>query len=147
MKNKWVIQSVLAMLVNCVWAANAPIQRIDVVNMLGSGGSVSSVVVSFSTGVATPCVTKTLPYLGAMTVWAGTGQACTTPITSVIITPVVVSGNAIYGTTPVLTSVNNTLYSTLITINQATAPAFDPSNGALLIPGTLQALVENHLVN
>jgi hypothetical protein len=143
MKSKWiVINAVLALIVSAKFAtaANAPIQRIDVVNMLGDlGGSATSVVVSFSNGVSTPCFTKTLPYLGAITVWAGTGQVCVTPVTSIMVTPVAGATGAIYDTNPVPTNLTGTQYSTQITISQNTAPIFDPNNGSLLIAGTVQA--------
>jgi hypothetical protein len=145
MNSRWIIMWVSVILSHVVAAANAPIQRVDVANMLGSGGSVTAVVVSFSNGVSTPCFTKTLAYLGEITVWAGTGQVCVTPITSVTISPVAGSGGAMYDTPVAPISVSNTLYSTQIKISENTPPIFDSSNGSLLMAGTLQAVVFNNL--
>lgn len=145
MKNKWIIMWVSVIFNQVVAAANAPIQRVDVVNMLGSGAAATAVVVSFNNGVATPCFTKTLAYLGDITVWAGTGQACVTPISSVTIAPVAGTAGAIYDTPMMPTLISNTLYSTQIKISEHAAPVFDPTNGSLLMTGTLQAVVFNNL--
>jgi hypothetical protein len=146
MKSKGKFSLALIALTNTALAANAPIQRVDVVNMLGvAGGSATSVVVSFYNGVSTPCYTKTLAYLGAITVWAGVGQVCVSPITSVNVTPVVGSSGAIYETPASPTNISGTQYSTQITISQNTSPVFDPTNGSLLLPGTIQAVTVTNL--
>ncbi|MFT4060449.1 MAG: hypothetical protein QM652_12980 [Legionella sp.] len=139
MKSKGKLPLLFIALANTALAANAPIQRVDAVNMLGiSNGSATSVVVSFYNGVSTPCYTKTLAYLGAITVLSGVGQACVSPITSVNVTPVAGSFGATYETPVTPTSISNTQYSTQITISQNTPPVYDPSNGSLLLSGTLQ---------
>lgn len=145
MKNKGMMLGALLTLASSTQAANAPIQRVDVVNLLGTGALISSVVVSFSNGVSTPCVTKTLPYLGAITVWAGTGQTCVTPISTITVTPVTGTAGALYEAIPIMTSISTTMYSSQLTISQSTSPMFDPSNGSLLISGTAQATVVSNL--
>lgn len=145
MKSKWIIMWVLLILNQVAAAANAPIQRVEVVNMLGSGAAATAVVVSFNNGVSTPCLTKTLAYLGDITVWAGTGQACVTPITSVTIAPIAGTAGVIYDTPMMPTLISNTLYSTQIKISEHAAPVFDPTSGSLLTSGTLQAIIFNNL--
>jgi hypothetical protein len=144
-KSKWILLLILATGSRVLVAANAPIQRIDVANLLGSGGSATSVVVSFSNGVSTPCYTKTLPYSGALTLWVGVGQVCVTPVTTVTIAPVTRVGGSIYETPSVPTNLTGTLYSSQISIYENTPPQFDPTNGSLLIAGTIQATVVSNL--
>lgn len=129
-----------------LYAANAPIQRIDIANLLSNGGGISSTAVSleFTNGGSTPCFTTTLPYQGVITVWAGMGQACTTAITNLTITPLAGDFGVIYNPPNPLT-ISNSPYLTQITISQNTAPTFDPTNGTLLSTGTVATTFLNKL--
>lgn len=130
--------------------ANAPIQRIDVVNLLSNGGGVTqtSVVVAFGNEGALPCFSTTLAFQGAITVWAGTGQSCVSPITNVTVTPLAASSDVpvVYEPPPPIT-VNATLYSTQILINQNTSPIFDTTNGTLITTGTVLTTTLSQLAN
>lgn len=130
--------------------ANAPIQRIDVVNLLSNGGGVTqtSVVVAFANEGSLPCFTATLAFRGTITVWAGTGQACVNPITDVTITPIAASSEVpVVYEPPPLVSINATLYSTQLLINQNTAPIFDTTNGTLIATGTILTTALSHVAN
>lgn len=153
MKKKWIMTNILFYFfvsTNLFATANAPIQRIDVVNMLwnsaggGSGGlTPTPVTIAFQNGGARPCFTTTLRFLGTATVWVGIGQPCVTAVTSAVITP---SGtNPVYSAPEAPTVINGTLYSTQITISQALAPTFDPDSGLLLTEGTAMATTVSHL--
>lgn len=138
-RNKMILHGIFALSMSInLFAANAPIQRIDVVNLLGAGGSVpTSVTVAFENGVATPCFTTTLPYQGTITVWAGAGQTCGLPIINVVVTPASGAGGTVYSS-PNPVAVSSNYYLTQLAISQNTAPIFDPNNGALLMAGTTQ---------
>ena len=62
-----------------------PIQRIDLANLLSTGAVSSPVIVTC--GGSIPCVTSLMAYQDTATIWAGAGQTCVTPISSVTITP------------------------------------------------------------
>ncbi len=132
----------------------APIQRIDVVNMLwnqnGTGGaaglSPTSVVVAFQNGGAKPCFTTTLAFQGATTVLAGTGQACVAAVTSVDVTPVAGPAGTVYAT-PASVAITSTFYATQVIINNKTDPIFDATNGAVKTQGVAQATVQGQLRN
>lgn len=144
MNGKWNILFVLAVSVK-LYAANAPIQRIDVVNLLGVGGATpTSVAISFSNGVSTPCFSTTLPYLGALTVWVGVGQACTSAITAVTVIPT--GANLVYSAPTNPNPINGAQYLTQIAISQNTAPVFDPNTGSLLTLGTTQVNAISNLL-
>jgi hypothetical protein len=154
---KWMIITVLFSFFASInlFAANTPIQRIDVVNLLwnsaigGSGGvTPTSVQVVFQNSNPKPCLTTTLPFQGAITVWAGIGQTCVTPVTSVTITPVAsVSSPVPVYVAPAnpTTSISSTYYSTQIMVSQNIAPIFDPNAGALLSVGVFQVTATSHL--
>jgi hypothetical protein len=147
MKGKLIINILLGLVSTPLLAANAPIQRVDLVNMLGAGGATpTSILVTFNTDTGTlPCVSKTLAYQDAITVWAGIGQACITPVTSITVTPVAGSnGVSIYDTPIAPTYLSSSFYSTQITISQNTAPVFDSGNGSLISTGTLQVTTTSH---
>lgn len=125
-------------------AANTPIQRIDVTNMLGAGGATPTAVsVSFSTGVATPCFSTTLPYLGTTTVWVGVGQTCSLPIIGVNVVPT--GTGAVYAPAANPIPVSGTQYLSQITITQNTPPVFNPTSGALTSLGTVDVSVVSNL--
>ena len=130
-------------------AAGAPIQRIDVVNLLGVGATQTPVTLAFVNAGLNPCFTTTLNFQGAMTLWIGTNQACSTAVTDMTITPLPgFNGVDINYAAPMYpVAINGNLYSTQITISQKTEPVYDPGNGELLIPGTIQTAVQNHWTN
>jgi ABC-type proline/glycine betaine transport system permease subunit len=137
---------------NLFAVASAPIQRIDVVNILSNGlGSPSqtSVLVAFGNGGALPCSKITLPFQGSTTVWAGIGQTCVTAVTSVTITAIAgpVGIGAVYDTTPITYSISSSFYSDQISIIQSIAPVFDGSSGAIIAAGFAQASIVNNLAN
>jgi hypothetical protein len=123
----------------------APIQRIDIVNLLWNenatnavpGLSPTSVLVAFNNGSTKPCFTTTLAFQGAATVLAGSGQACVAAVTSVTITPVAGPAGTVYAA-PADTSINGAYYATQMIINDKTDPVFDSTNGAVKTQGTVQ---------
>ncbi|CAM3083314.1 Uncharacterised protein [Legionella steigerwaltii] len=127
-------------------AANAPIQQIDIANLLGSGGATeTAVLVAFSNGDSLPCYTTTIAYQAVTSIWAGIGQTCQAPITSITLTPIANGLGTVYETPLYPVTVDSSYYSTQIIISQNTAPTFDPNNGNILSPGTLQTTTVNHL--
>ncbi|MDI1351970.1 MAG: hypothetical protein PSV35_04255, partial [bacterium] len=64
-------------------SANAPIQRIDIMNTLWNLAAITqtAVAISVSNGQDIPCFTTTLDFQRSITIWAGIGQACVAPIT------------------------------------------------------------------
>ncbi|MDR3502151.1 MAG: hypothetical protein P4L79_06160 [Legionella sp.] len=146
MKRKGIlIHTLLGLVVSTgLFAGNAPIQRIDVVNLLGANGSVpTSVTLSFENGPTTPCFTATLPYQGRITVWAGVGQACIAPITNIVVTPVIGPHGTVY-TEPSPVGVSTNYYLNQLTVSENVPPTYDPTNGALVMPGTAQAVLKNY---
>ncbi len=146
MKRKGILSHTLLGLVfsHSLLAGNAPIQRIDVVNLLGANGSVATpVTFSFENGPTTPCYTTTLPYQGRITVWAGVGLACIAPITNIVVTPVVGPSGTVYSA-PNPVSINTNYYLNQVTVSENAPPTYDPTNGALLLPGTAQAVLKNY---
>lgn len=148
MKKKWTgFQAVLAILLagDLFAMANAPIQRIDVANLLSSGGSgagdatLTAVDVAFDNGGTTPCYTTRLAFQGDITVFAGADEACIAPVRSVIITPVAGPIGLVYEAPAVPTVISEGVYVTQLIISQDTPPTFDASNGALLISGRAKA--------
>lgn len=127
-----------------LFAGNAPIQRIDVVNLLGANGSVpTAVTLSFENGPATPCFTATLPYQGRITVWAGVGMACIAPITSILVNPVIGASGPVY-TSPSPVELSSNYYLSQLTVSENAAPQYDPTNGDLVMPGTAQAVLKTY---
>jgi hypothetical protein len=151
---KWIFIYALGVLIASarLFAGNVPIQRIDVANLLSnttggaSGASVTSVVVDFLNGGATPCFTTTLAFQGTVSIWAGIGQTCIAPITSIAITPLPSALGLIYDTPASPFTINGSFYSAQITIIQGTAPTFDPNNGALVSTGALQTTMVSHFL-
>lgn len=149
MKRKWLIILALLAPITSVnlFAANAPIQRIDVVNILGnsSGGVTETpVVLSFDNGGSAPCFTTTLAFQGATTLWAGIGQSCVSAVTSLTVTPIAGSGSGTVYVAPPISTINNTFYSAQITIAQNTPPQFDPSDGSITTAGTVLVTTVSH---
>jgi len=149
-KKKWTITGAFMAMIALpplFATTNAPMQRIDVINLLwnGAGGtkgiSQSAVTVSFENNSPTPCFTSTLAFQGSMTVWVGVGQHCVTPVTSITITPIARSDIGLVYDTPATINISNSLYSAQILVSQNIAPVFDPFNGAILSTGTLQGTV------
>lgn len=128
--------------------ANEPIQRIDVVNTLGTPGSVTPTPVSIavSNGGSAPCFTTTLHFHKATTILVGVGNPCITPVNSISVTPLTSEGGqgVMYNTPSFPTTINGTLYSSQITISESSSPAFDPTNGGLISLGNLQTIVVGH---
>ncbi len=130
-------------------ATLAPIQRIDVVNMLwnpgGTGGvaglTPTSVVVAFNNGGSRPCFTSTLLFQAGVTVLAGTGQPCVAPVTTITVTPVAgPAGLAYAALSPI--SINGAYYTNQYIITNQTAPVFDTTNGAVATPGAAQVVIQ-----
>lgn len=149
-KNGIVTHALLGILVSTKLfaTANAPIQRIDVVNMLSNNGSQvtqTSVVLAFENGGSTPCFTTTLAFQAATTVWAGTDQACGAGITGVTISPVAGPAGIVVYNAPTPPTLNSSLYSTQMIISQNTAPLFDASNGLIIAAGTAQVTTLSQL--
>lgn len=120
----------------------APIQRIDVTNLLwnsnagGDGGLTdTAVTIDFFNGDATPCYSKTLAFQEAITLFAGATQPCTTPINEIAITPLSSATGLVY-LAPSNATINTELYFAQLEVNQLAAPVFDSSNATLLAPGT-----------
>ena len=76
--------------VNAQAAATAPIQRIDVINLIGTAAAPTlqspAVVKFYVSGGSAPCYTATLPYEGSATFFAGTGLACSAAVASMVVT-------------------------------------------------------------
>ncbi len=157
MKRKWATtHAILVFCTSCnLFAiANAPIQRIDITNLLwnsvigGNGGATKiSVKVDFENGGSVPCFTKTLPFQASVTVWADPSQPCTKAITSISVTPL--DSEAGIGTVylpPPSILINSSLYLAQITIIQNTAPVFDLFNGSLISSGTARTTSINRLL-
>lgn len=156
MKKKWMISQTLVLILisSSVFAiANAPIQRIDIINNLwnslagGSGGQTqTSVKVELDNGSPGPCFTKILPYQSAITVYAGIGQSCINKVVAITVTPYSGPGTLSPSYDPPGTpqAINSSLYLTQIAISQNTAPVYDSINGSLLMKGTvLTTIVSN----
>ena len=140
---KWaLIASSIAIIVSAKLQAGTtiPIQRIDVANLLTTGAVNSPVILAFDNGGSNPCVTMLMAFQDTATIWAGTGQTCLTPISSVTITPFNASSGVgvIYQTPANPVVIDNNIYSTRLIISQNTAPVFDAINGAMITPGTIQ---------
>jgi hypothetical protein len=146
------IPAAIAILASSLTFAANPIQRIDVVNMLwnpnGTSGvaglSPTSVIVAFNNGGVKPCSTTTLAFQGAVTVLAGTGQACVAAITSVTITPVAGPAGTVYSALPD-TPITSSHYTTQIMINNKIDPIFDSTNGAIKTQGVAQTIAQGQL--
>ena len=153
MRRNWMVYTALSIMsisTNLFALGNAPIQRVDVVNLLwnsaagGNGGLTNTTVtVAFNNGGVKPCFTTTLPFQGAITVLAGIGQACVAPVNDIAITPLAGPIGLVYQA-PADATITTTYYSTQIVIGQFTAPVFDPTNATLLSPGTVLATITNH---
>ena len=151
MNRQWITHVLFAFFMStqlCA-AANAPIQRIDVVNILGTAGSSQTdVAVNFyNDGVSTPCYTAKLPFNGAATILVGVGYNCASLVSSLSITPK--SGPtgtvSIYEAPIIPTYISTTNYLNQVTVSENTPPLFDPGNGGLLASGTIQANVVSYL--
>lgn len=122
-------------------AGNAPVQRIDVVNLLSSGGTspgdstLTAVEVSFDNGGAEPCMTATLAFQGEITVYAGADEECVAPISLVTVTPIAGPLGLVYQAPAAPTVISRGYYATQMVVNQSSPPVFDSANGALLTPG------------
>lgn len=140
---------IFLMVVSSQVQALAPIQRIDVVNMLwnpNGTGSVAgltptSVVVAFNNGGSRPCFSSTLLFQAGVTVLAGTGQPCVAAITTVTVTPVAGPGGLVYAA-PSPISITGSYYSNQLIITNLTDPVFDTTNGAVATPGAAQVIIQ-----
>lgn len=131
-----------------IYAANAPIQRLDIVNLLWNdvaaipGITDTAVQISFYNGESVPCLTTTLAFQAAMTLWVGIGQTCVKPIHEITVTPVA-NPEVIYD--PAVTStISSGYYATQVTVSQNSPPVFDPTNGAVLAAGSLKTTLINY---
>lgn len=130
-------------------ATLAPVQRIDVVNMLwnpsATGGAAgltpTSVVVTFNNGGSRPCFTSTLLFQAGVTVLAGTGQPCVAPVTTITVTPVAGPAGLTYAALTGV-SINSAYYSSQYIVTNQTAPVFDTTNGAVATIGAAQVVVQ-----
>lgn len=127
-----------------LFAANTPIQRLDVANLLwnstagGNGGFTNTaVIVEFSNGGLAPCFSTTLPFQATITVWAGLDFPCVTPITNVSVTPIETLPLGLVYLAPENTLIQAHVYSTQMLISQLSPPLFDPDNATLMSPGTV----------
>lgn len=146
-------QTVFILLASHSLFAGAPIQRIDVVNMLwnqnGTGATPgitpTAIIVSFNNGGLKPCFTITLPFQGSTTVFAGPGQICINAITSVNFAAVAGPAGTVYSA-PTPLNINGAYYSSQIIVNDATDPVFDTTNGAVQTQGTMGFVTQGQLV-
>lgn len=146
MKNKWVLTfTTMLVAANLAAATSIPIQRIDIANIVTTGAVGSSIMLAFNNNDIAPCATSVLAFQDMTTIWAGSGQACSTAITSITIIPIdaETSIGAIYLTPATPVMINERAYSTRLIITQNTAPVFDSINGALVTPGTIQTGVSS----
>lgn len=150
MKKTWIALLTLLMSTFTFAGNKAPIQRIDVTNLLwnsaagGDGGLThTSVTVDFSNGGITPCYSKTLAFQEAITVFAGVGLPCVAAINEIAINTVAAPIGLVY-LAPSNVTLNTALYFAQLEVNQLTAPAFDPSNATLLAPGTATTTFANY---
>lgn len=143
MINKNFISNIMLCVASCnlYAASNVPIQRIDVIDLLGTGGAVTAVTVAFNNGGASPCFTANLPFQGAVSVLSGIGQSCVAPVNSIVVTTV----GDVYDNTPMYYSIDTSFYLAQMTITELTAPVFNGSSGAVITPGVAQAIVTNRL--
>lgn len=152
MNRTWIMLSLLVS--SSVFAfANAPVQRIDIVNNLwnelagGDGGQTrTSVKIELDNGDASPCFTKIMPFQSNITVYAGIGQLCVNKVVAITITPDSGPGTLepSYNPPATPTAIDSDLYLTQIAISQDTAPVYDVINGSLVTMGTvLTSVVDN----
>jgi|GEM_PF-4935737 len=151
-KKNRVLTAILAMAMSAtVCAASAPIQRIDVSNLLSSGGSgsgdatLTAVEISFDNGGATPCYTTTLAFSGTVTVYAGADEACVAPIQWITVTPIAGPVGLVYEAPLYPTVIDKEFYLAQLVVTQDTPPTFDPFNGALVSPGTATVSSSSHV--
>lgn len=149
MKKKMVPYAIFTLIVssNLFASPGAPIQRIDVTNLLWnttSSKTQTAVVLTFDNGGSAPCFTTSLNFQGTMTLLAGADYACNTPIKSVTITPSMGTIGMIYDG-PITNIISSGFYLTQINISQNTSPVFDPSNGAIDSTGTMRLTTTTQL--
>lgn len=149
-RNISLVLSTLIASTNLFALANAPIQRVDVVNQLwnnlagGDGGLTNTaVILTFNNGGLSPCFTTTLAFQASITVLAGIGQACVSPVTDITITPLETAIGLVYQMPPDITLYAQ-YYSSQILISQLSPPVFDPANATILAPGSTFTTTINH---
>lgn len=121
------------------------LQVIQIVNMLSNsvltnpGMTPTSVTVAFTDSVTTRvCWSTILSYQSDFTLRTGPKQGCLNPVSQVTITPISVGGVLNTYSGPLVVPIDQTKYSTQITIVQDVAPIFDAASGLVSTPGTMQ---------
>lgn len=149
MKRKLLGSSVIFSMLASTFVIAAPIQRIDVVNTLwnpnATGGAQgltpTAVTLSFNNGGAKPCFVITIPFDGATTAYAGTGQSCVAKISSVSIAPVAGAGGTVFAA-PADVVINPAFFETQITLSDQTDPVFDTTNGSVKTQGVVKVTTQ-----
>jgi hypothetical protein len=144
MRKTWIVAQTVIVALLTSSAFSAPIQQVNVTNMLWNANATSgvpgitptSIVANFYNGGTKPCFTITIAFKGSTTVQAGTGLPCVTAITSVSFTPVAGPVGAVY-TTPPDTAINGSYYTTQLIVQNGTDPVFDTTNGAVKTEGVV----------
>lgn len=123
---------------------NSPIQRLDISNVLSSSNESSETPISlnFKSNSFASCYSVTLMSPSVISVYAGPGLPCVTPITTVSITPLATPGGlGVIFQAPNDLNINSGLYYSQVTMSENSPPVFDPNNGSVLIPGTILVTV------
>lgn len=159
---KGIIKSTLlaASLILTTNASAGLLQQIQIANMLynqdatGSNPGMSTTAVlvkGFTNGASTACFTATIGYQGSISFATGTGQTCTTAVTTVTFTPVATAIVGIAYTAPATVTLNNSFTQQLL-IEQTPmsgstsyGPVFDTTNGTVATPGTITIDVQSHI--
>lgn len=145
MKRKLILTTAaLALAASAQVFAAGPLQRIDVVNLLWNsnasngvqGLTPTSVLVAFNNGGTKPCFSTTLLFQGSTTLLSGTGQPCSTAVTSITFTPVSGPAGLVYAA-PAAYTVNTAYFGTQLYLSNGTDPIFDTTNGAVRSQGSV----------
>lgn len=143
-----------SLFVACPFAVHAApkatyLQVIQIVNFLSNinlsnpGLTPTSVTIQFIDSVTNKaCWSSSLAYLADFTIRSGAGQNCPNLISEIKVTPIVVASVLQTYSGPYTIAIDPTKYSSQITINQATAPVFDSTNGLVTTPGTITADIQ-----
>lgn len=129
--------------------AIAPLQRIDITNMLwnhnatdrAQGLTPTSVTLSFRNGGAKPCFTTNVAFQAGATVLSGTGQPCVAAITSISVTPIAGPAGAVYAA-PEDIQINASYFVTQIILSNKNDPIFDSTHGGIKTQGAVQVTTQ-----
>lgn len=129
--------------------ANGYLQTVQIINFLSNtaltnqGMTPTAVTIKFfndTSGKA--CWTTTLAYQADFTLHSGLGQNCPTAITSLSVTPILVSNVLQTYSGPYTINLDMTKYAYQINIVQDVAPVFESTNGLVKTPGTITAQLQ-----